>query len=36
MTWVVLGALVAAVAAWLLWRAAMKGLRGVVRNLWPH
>jgi hypothetical protein len=36
MTYVVVGALVAAVVAWLLWRAAVKGMRGVVRNLWPH
>ncbi len=36
MTYVLLGALVAAGAAWLLWRAALKGLRGFVRNLWPH
>jgi len=25
-----------AVAAWLLWRAALHGLRRFVRNLWPH
>jgi len=33
---VLLAALVAAVAAWLLWRAALHGLRRFVRNLWPH
>jgi hypothetical protein len=31
-----LAVLVAAVAAWLLWRAALTGLRRYVRNLWPH
>jgi hypothetical protein len=36
MTYALLGALVAVVAAWLLWRVAVQGLRGVVRNLWPH
>jgi hypothetical protein len=36
MSYVVLGALVAVIATWWLWRAAVKGLRGVVRNLWPH
>jgi len=36
MTYVLVGAIVAAVAVWLLWRTAMKGLRGFVRNLWPH
>src|SRR5688572_24269807 len=34
MIYVVLGALVVGVAAWLLWRAALIGLRRVVRNLW--
>jgi hypothetical protein len=37
MTWyVLLAALVTAGAAWLLWRAALHGLRRFVRNLWPH
>jgi len=36
MGYVLLGVLVAAMAAWLLWRAAVRGLRGFVRNLWPH
>ena len=31
-----LGVLATALAAWLLWRAALKGLRRFVRNLWPH
>jgi hypothetical protein len=36
MSYVVFAALAAAVAAWLLGRAARNGLRRVVRNLWPH
>jgi hypothetical protein len=36
MTYVLLAALASAVAAWLLWRAALTGLRRFVRNLWPH
>jgi hypothetical protein len=36
MIYVLLGALVAAAVAWLLWRAALTGLRRFVRNLWPH
>jgi hypothetical protein len=32
----VLGVLATALAAWLLWRAAVNGLRRFVRNLWPH
>jgi hypothetical protein len=31
-----LGVLVTALAVWLLWRAALHGLRRFVRNLWPH
>jgi hypothetical protein len=31
-----LGVLATALAAWLLWRAALRGLRRFVRNLWPH
>jgi hypothetical protein len=34
--YVLLAALAAAVAAWLVWRAALNGLRRFVRNLWPH
>jgi hypothetical protein len=34
--YLLVGALVAGVAAWLLWRAALGGLRRFVRNLWPH
>ena len=34
--YVLLAALAAAVAAWLVWRTALKGLRRFVRNLWPH
>jgi len=36
MTWLLLAALALAVAGWLLGRAALRGLRGFVRNLWPH
>jgi hypothetical protein len=36
MTYLALGALALALAAWLLWRLAMSGLRRYVRNLWPH
>jgi hypothetical protein len=36
MTYVLLAALAAAVLLWLLWRAALNGLRRFVRNLWPH
>jgi hypothetical protein len=36
MTYLLLGLLAGAVVAWLLWRAAMHGLRRYVRNLWPH
>jgi len=35
-TYLLLAALGAAVAAWLIWRATLKGLRRFVRNLWPH
>jgi hypothetical protein len=28
--------LATALAVWLLWRAALNGLRRFVRNLWPH
>jgi hypothetical protein len=35
-TYVLLAGLTAAVAMWLMWRAALKGLRRFVRNLWPH
>jgi hypothetical protein len=31
-----LGVLVTALAVWLLGRAALRGLRRFVRNLWPH
>jgi hypothetical protein len=31
-----LGVLATALAVWLLWRAALNGLRRFVRNLWPH
>jgi hypothetical protein len=34
--YVLVASLIAAVAAWLLWRAALNGLRRFVRNLWPH
>jgi hypothetical protein len=36
MTYLLLVAVVGALVAWLLWRAAMRGLRRYVRNLWPH
>jgi hypothetical protein len=32
----VLAVFASAVAAWLLGRAALRGLRRFVRNLWPH
>jgi hypothetical protein len=35
-TYLLLAALGTAIAAWLLWRAALHALRRVVRNLWPH
>ena len=34
--YLLLAALAAAIAAWLIWRAALNGLRRFVRNLWPH
>jgi hypothetical protein len=33
---VLLAAVGAAAAIWLVWRAAITGLRRFVRNLWPH
>jgi hypothetical protein len=36
MTYVLLAVLALAIAAWLLGRAALNGLRRFVRNLWPH
>ena len=35
-TYLLLGAIVVAIAAWLVWRAALNGVRRFVRNLWPH
>ena len=36
MTYLLLAVLASAVAGWLLGRAALRGLRRFVRNLWPH
>jgi hypothetical protein len=36
MLYVLLAVFASALAAWLLWRVALKGLRRYVRNLWPH
>ena len=35
-TYLLLAAIVVAIAAWLVWRAALNGVRRFVRNLWPH